>query len=258
MEPDPRILPQSRLRSCGLDSAIPEAKGWAGPAGAIYSTGTDLAAWDLALAGGRVLKPASFTLMTTARKLADGSSSGYGCGLSIAERNGAVVLSHGGAVSGFSAQNTLIPSTKSAVIVLSNYETAGAGTLGSRLLTVLMGPASSTTAAATPRPAAPRIAGPEARDAALDMFHQLQAGRVDRARLGEEFSVYLTDARIKGASSRLTPFGEPDKVEITSRSERGGMEVSNGRLTFARGTLRTLMYRTPDGKIQQFFVDKSS
>jgi hypothetical protein len=35
------------------------------------------------------------------------------------------------------------------------------------------------------------------------------------------------------------------------------MEVSPVRLTFASGTLRTLMYRNPDGKIQQFFVNKN-
>jgi hypothetical protein len=28
------------------------------------------------------------------------------------------------------------------------------------------------------------------------------------------------------------------------------------RFTFANGVLRGLMYRTPDGKIQQFFVSK--
>ena len=35
------------------------------------------------------------------------------------------------------------------------------------------------------------------------------------------------------------------------------MEVSVVRFTFPKGTLRGLMYRTPDGKIQQFFVFKT-
>jgi hypothetical protein len=34
------------------------------------------------------------------------------------------------------------------------------------------------------------------------------------------------------------------------------MEVTTTRLAFAGGELRTLMYRMPDGKIEQFFVSK--
>ena len=38
--------------------------------------------------------------------------------------------------------------------------------------------------------------------------------------------------------------------------ERGGMEVTTTRLFFSTGELRVLMYRMPDGKIEQFFVNK--
>jgi len=38
--------------------------------------------------------------------------------------------------------------------------------------------------------------------------------------------------------------------------ERGGMEVSTTRLEFKAGVLKVLMYRTPDGKIQQLFIQK--
>jgi hypothetical protein len=43
---------------------------------------------------------------------------------------------------------------------------------------------------------------------------------------------------------------------VLSRNERGGMEVTTTRLTFKKGALRVLMYRTPDGKIEQFFVNR--
>jgi len=35
------------------------------------------------------------------------------------------------------------------------------------------------------------------------------------------------------------------------------MEVSTLRFSFKKGALTVLMYRTPDAKIQQFFVDKT-
>ena len=75
--------------------------------------------------------------------------------------------------------------------------------------------------------------------------------------MGGEFNWFLTSEKIKGASARLKPFGAPTAVTVTSIGERGGMEVSTAELKFAKGTLQTLMYRTPDGKVQQFFVSKN-
>jgi len=60
----------------------------------------DLAKWDLALIGGKVLNPESFKLMTTGRLLANGRPSGYGCGLMVRLENGETVLTHNGAVNG--------------------------------------------------------------------------------------------------------------------------------------------------------------
>jgi hypothetical protein len=111
--------------------------------------------------------------------------------------------------------------------------------------------------AAPEKSGVPAITGPAAADAAKALFLALQSGAVDRSALGGEFSWFLTDEKIKGASARLKPYGAPSAVIVTSISERGGMEVSTAELKFAAGTLQTLMYRTPDGKIQQFFVNKN-
>ncbi|MBE3132235.1 MAG: serine hydrolase [Acidobacteria bacterium] len=242
----------------------PEGQGWIGAAGGVYSTPSDLAAWDLALTGGKVLKPESYRLMTTPRKLADGSSAGYGCGLAVSTRNGTAVLSHNGAVAGFYALNAMIPATRSAVVLFSNldsYEAVNAvyARLMASLLPPQKPPAAEPAAGKKPeaeKPAVPVVAGPPAAEAARLMFRSLQQGQVDRALLGEEYSYFLTDAKILGAAARLKPYAEPTKVEVESVSERGGMEVARTRLIFASGTLRGLMYRTPDGKVQQFFVLK--
>src|SRR5882724_4114363 len=60
--------------------------------------------------------------MTKPRILANGKSSNYECGLSVATRDGLTVFTHGGAVSGFIARNTFIPQTRSAVVVVINDE----------------------------------------------------------------------------------------------------------------------------------------
>ena len=229
------------------EAAVPEGTGWVAAAGAIWSTPSDLAKWDLALVDGTVLKPGSYRLMATPRTLANGASAGYGCGLAIGTRNGQTVLAHSGGVAGFYALNSTVPATRSAVVLLSNLDSYDA-------VNAIYGPLMAALVATPPKTATPAIAGPPAAEAMKAMFLSLQAGKVDRAQLGEEFSAYLTDAKVRSASERLKGYGEPAKVDVESVAERGGMEVSHVKFTFASGVLKGLMYRTPDGKVQQFFV----
>ena len=251
-EPDPNQTGIARgyttFAISGPEPATNEAKGWIGSAGAIYSTGADLAAWDLALVSGKVVSPAFYTLMTSPRDLADGRISGYGCGLSISLRSGRKVLSHNGAVAGFYALNTCVPSTKSAVVVLSNFDSYDAV---NAIYTKLLG-----TIMATASPYIPAISGPPPADAHKLMLKSFQDGKVDRSLLGAEFDWFLTEKKLQGEAERLKPYGDPTKVTIESTSERGGMEVTRSHFTFAGGVLHGTMYRTPDGKIQQFFVSK--
>jgi hypothetical protein len=237
-------------------------------AGALYSTAGDLVRWDLALSGGKVLKPESYKIMTAPRRLSDGTISNYACGLAPGERNGALFLTHNGAVSGFFAFNLAVPSTGSALAVLINIDGGGPISGLNRLILPALFPASAPAKpaeakspappAAKPANVVPTIAGPGAAETAKALFLALQAGAVDRSRLGAEFSWWLTDEKIRGAAARLMPYGPPSSVAVTSANERGGMEVTNAELKFAGGaSLRTLMYRTPDGLVQQFFVTKN-
>jgi D-alanyl-D-alanine carboxypeptidase len=52
----------------------------------------------------------------------------------------------------------------------------------------------------------------------------------------------------------LKPFGAPTGVAVRSVGERGGMEVSSVQLTFVSGALDALMYRSPDGKVQEYLL----
>ncbi len=243
--------------------AVYEGKGWVAAAGGLYSTGSDLAKWDLSLIEGKVLNPESYKLMTTSRKLADGRLTDYGCGLHVWERNSETVLSHAGACNGFFALNTIIPSRKAAVIILSNFATRGVlDSINRQILGTLLPAVPPAGQVQAPKkespyePDLPKIAGPSALNETKAFFRRLQTATVDRSELGEEFSYFLTDSKIQGAAARLKTFGNPTSVEVTSIHERGGMEVSRCQLKFQSGVLLTLMYRTPDGKIQQFLVSR--
>lgn len=272
-QPDPESPGCSRGHMTfwlGPPAIVPlEGEGWVAGAGALFSTPADLAAWDLALIDGQVLKPESFKLMTSPRRLNDGTVSNYGCGLAMGERGGVRFLSHGGAVNGFNAQNIVVPSTRSAAILFSNLSSfsdtnAVFAELTSLILPKPAPPAASAQPAAAdkPKPPAPKagipaIAGPAAAEQARAFFTALQAGRVDRRTLGREFDFFLKKDAVAPAAARMKAFGAPVNAVVESIGERGGMEVSTTRLEFASGAaLKVLMYRTPDGKIQQLFIQK--
>jgi hypothetical protein len=157
------------------------------------------------------------------------------------------VLSHSGAVSGFNTWNGFIPSTRSAVVLTCNQD-GGLGDLPGQVLNLLL----HRTVAV------PTVQGPGIEETVRTSFAELQQGKVDPTRYSDEFNAYLTAARLAGAAERLQPYGNPSRIEILGTHERGGMEVSRTRLHFQERTLRSLMYRRPEGIIEQFFIEKDS
>jgi D-alanyl-D-alanine carboxypeptidase len=227
--------------------ADPEGAGWAGPAGAIWSTPSNLLTWDLSLLDRKLLSDSSYRVLTTPQRLTDGRTSGYGCGEGVNDRGLAVVLSHGGAVSGFVAQNTVIPSTRSAVVLLSNSDFSPIGALNQELIAKVM-PKS---------PDVPIVAGLSALDAAKKFLTELERGQVDRASLGEDFSAFLTQAKVDAGKRALNAMGAISNVRIAGVGERGGMEVATVLFDVGKTPSRGLLYRTPDGKVQEFLFSRN-
>jgi len=224
-----------------------EPESWLYAAGAMYASATDLAKWDLALVDGRVLKPREYAEMTSPRPLRDKRSSMYGCGLSVTQMRGDTVLSHGGEVNGFLAQNGVVPRTRSAVVLLTNSQFGDPAGIYRTLLALVVKDGA-------PGAKPPTVPGSTMKDAGLAMLRQLQSGTLDRGNLGAEFNLFMTDARLREATARLSPFGEPTGTDVDGPFERGGMEVSQFHFSFHSGRLDALMYRTPDGKVQEFLV----
>lgn len=227
--------------------AVPEAKGWAGSAGAIWSTPTDLLTWDRSLLDHTLISAKSYAFLTTPQRLTDGRSSGYGCGEGINDRGPALSFSHGGAVAGFVAQNTVIPSTKSALVVLSNSDFSPIGALDQELLSKLM-----------PRGVdVPVVHGPSALDAATKFLTELAQGQVDRSTISPDFDAYLTADKLTTAQRSLNALGSIGNIKVAGLRERGGMEVAIVTFTVGSTPAQGLMYRDPDGKIEEFLFSRS-
>jgi CubicO group peptidase (beta-lactamase class C family) len=115
---------------------------WPYSAGSLCSTAGDLVAWLQALHGGKVLSPASYAEMTTPSKLADGTPTRYGMGISVAnDARGARMIAHGGAIEGFVAHASWYPDQRVAVVVLMNSTgSMSPGALSSELAAVIVPP----------------------------------------------------------------------------------------------------------------------
>ena len=88
-------------------------------AGGLCASAGDLAVWNRALHGGRVLSPDSYSAMITPR----GASKAYGFGLQLSVQPApwsARVIYHLGGIMGFSAENAWIPAESLSVTVLYN------------------------------------------------------------------------------------------------------------------------------------------
>ena len=226
-------------------TVAPEAQGWIGAAGAIWSTPTDLLAWDLALIDGKVLSAESYAKLTTPRVLTDGRLTTYGCGLGVQKTGNAVIFSHGGGIAGVVTQNIVIPATRSGIVTLANADFAATGEITSALIAKL-----------TPRLDVPTIAGPTALDAAKAFLTSVEQGKVDRSTLGDDFNALLTDEHLARDRASLATHGKVTDVVVRQTVERGGMAVTTVEYKVGKTPARTAMYRSPDGKIQQFLINR--
>jgi CubicO group peptidase (beta-lactamase class C family) len=108
-------------------------------AGALCSTVLDLVAWTTALAGGRVVSPQSYALMTTAGRLNDGASTNYGFGLAPGALEGHSRVGHGGGINGFNTHLDHYPGDGLIVVVLANTEGANPARLAERIARLVLG-----------------------------------------------------------------------------------------------------------------------
>ncbi|MFP5205567.1 MAG: serine hydrolase domain-containing protein [Acidobacteriota bacterium] len=221
-----------------LRPALPEGPGWMSAAAELAMTAHDLAIWDESLLSQSLLSPASYKEMFTEVKLKDGKGSGYGLGVFIGNRDGHHVISHTGEVSGFVADNELLTDDGVAIVVLTNQMAAGAASQIARI--------------ALPVIAGDPLAPPEQQ--ALDIYHGLQQGKIDRSLLAPNLDGYFTAQALADFKNSLGPLGEPLTLRLTGQNLRGGMVFRSFLITYPGQRLRLTTYTYPDGKLEQYLI----
>ena len=224
-----------------LRVAPKEGSGWMFAAGELAMTARDLALWDESLIAESILKPGSYKQMFTEVKLKDGKSTHYGLGVDILDRQGHRSIEHSGEVSGFVSDNQVLVDDRVAVAVLTNQDAVGAASTIARLTAPVV------------LDAAP--SGSEKQ--ALDIYHDLQTGRIDRTLLAPNLSDYFTAEALADFHDSLAPLGEPLTFSQTGEQLRGGMTFRSFRIVYPGRRLTLTTYTYPDGKLEQYLIAPS-
>ncbi len=217
-----------------------EGKGWLFAMGELAMTAEDLAKWDISLIDRTLLKPGSYDQMERVTVLKNGLPTGYGLGVQVGRQAGHRALSHGGEVSGFTAQNVVFPDDRAAIVVLTNQDAATATGPIVREITALLFPASAEASEKTKQ--------------MRSIFEGLQRGKIDRTLFTENGNGYFTEQALHDFASSLGSLGTPLEFAATGQQPRGGKKYRSYRVSFLKNSVSVWVREMPDGKIEQYQV----
>ena len=227
----------------------PSAPGWLYAAGELSMSAGDLAKWDVARLARTTLPADDWAAQETPVKLADGSTNGYGLGVSTGTANGRRYVEHSGEAVGFLSENIVYPDDKAAIVVLTNsWFSDAVSRISTGIARIVLPPpaASAEDAAALPR--------------ARAVYDQLRAGTLDRGRLTEDANFYFKPVALADYKASLGALGEPTGFAQTGRARlRGGFVNRTYRITYPDRTLSLSTYAEPGaaGRYEQFLVAPS-
>jgi len=220
-----------------------EAAGWYYGAGELAMTPTDLAKWDIAFLGRKILSARSWDELTREVKLTNGDSTHYALGLGVGEIDDMPMFEHGGEVSGFISSNTVFPTRQGAVVVLSNQDVVNmVGPLSQQIATLVFAPER-------------RVFSAKDTAQVRTILAALQKGKIDRALFTENANTYFSGTALRDCKTSLGALGKLQSVTAVSEGLRGGMIHRGYRARFARKTVSLNIYLVADGKYEQFLVE---
>jgi len=221
-----------------------EAAGWYFAAGELCMTPSDLAKWDMAWLREEILSAKSYEEFIREARLANGDHTGYALGLSVGEFHRLPSISHSGEVSGFISANSIYPTRRAAIVVLTNEDGVN-----------LIGPISTAIATAALLPEEP-AQSKQADAQAKGILAGLRQGKLDRALFTSNANSYFTDVALRDIEASLKPAGKLKSFTRTGETLRGGMTHRNYRAEFEKKTFTMNIYVMPDGKYEQFMVEQ--
>ncbi len=206
---------------------------WPGAAGAIVSTVGDLAAWDIALAGGKIISHDSYALMSSPGRLASGKPTDYGMGLEVGPHEGHDRIGHGGGTPGSLTMNATYPKDHLDIIVLENNLRGQPGAIESAVLETMYPDA--LAAARQPAPGEDLSVRPHI----VRLLDGVLNGTLAQSELSPQMQKTLTPDMQKQSAAHFAAFGAPAAVVFKIKDDTSfGATWYVYRIEFAHGEVR--------------------
>jgi D-alanyl-D-alanine carboxypeptidase len=216
-------------------------RGWLFGAGFLAMTAADLARWDAALIGRRVIPEPIVRALGQEVVLANGAGSGYALGLHVGIRSERRYLEHGGEVSGFGSFHRIYPEQGLAVIVFTNLDVSHAAeTITDRVSALMLEQLAASEHASLER--------------ARATFVDLQRGRLVEKDFTQECRRYFGAQARRDYAHSLAPLGPPLEFRLDHANTRGGFLTRVYRLRAGGKRLLVTARTTADGRYEQYTV----
>jgi CubicO group peptidase (beta-lactamase class C family) len=211
--------------------------------GSLYTSVLDLAKWDAALYGEKLLKRESLAQMWTPVKLNGGSTEPYGFGWFVMDAKGHRLIEHEGAWQGFNANIARYPDDKLTVIVLTNLKSAGAPMISHGIAGIYL-PAVAPTYYKAITDTEPKVT-----ELAKNVMKQLASGTVDQELFTAAGRAAFFPSKANMYGSYLKPIGEPIKVVRVEPSAKAAGNVYKWEFYYKSRILLVSLTLDKDGKI---------
>lgn len=217
--------------------------------GALYFTVLDLAKWDEALYGTRLLKQSSLDRIWTVYPLNNGkpNPAGYGFAWFIGQQNNHKRIEHGGAWQGFTCNISRYPDDNLTVVVLTNLD---AGHSNPALISHVVAGLSLTHLMPAKLTAIPDEQ-PAIAERVRKVLGQIVAAEDIRPQTTPELAELMTPESRRAVQARLSKLWPGGTLTLVQRkaSEPGGVGVSTFRLTKGAEALLINVGLNSNGKI---------
>ncbi|HEY5338238.1 MAG TPA: serine hydrolase domain-containing protein [Rhizomicrobium sp.] len=193
---------------------------WGGAAGFLISTQNDLAKWDAALRGGKVVSLADYRQMATAVMTTKNGSADYGLGLFVDSRYGQPRIGHTGGSNGFTTADEYFPKQDVRIIAFTNLGDA-TPEAGETLTNIIFADLYPAIAATAQQPAA-------GENAAITQTVRAAFGELQVGKSYTRFSAHLKGKLTGGSGASfvtgLGPYG-PSTAAIFKGVHRDAGDV---------------------------------
>lgn len=222
---------------------------WYYAVGDIVSTASDIARFDIALLGGKLVTPATLKRMMQPAPFRSTVAANWqdGLGFFLAKFGTEQLAGHHGGETGFRADNELLPARRLAIVILGNgtYET---GTVLKAALAGLF-PQAAAYQTAHPAPAPPDPA-PNVTLQSAAFIRELMTGKTTPSTLTPAMNAGLTPAILDSFKTLAASYGSLRSLTFLTKGYSSGYTTYTYKAAFANGkVVYPLVVYDKDGKI---------